>query len=134
MASVDELLMPSALVPISRLPQAFRNHAETVRHLSGSGAAAHVWEAAAVEVEARLREAILEPLLLDVAAAESGYSLGHLQRKLREGALPNSGTNAEPRVLRMHLPRKPGFGVDAGAIQTASSRTQAARAVIEGEE
>jgi len=130
---VTELRMPSALVPISRLPQEFRDHAKTARQLAGSEVAAHVWEAAAVAVEERLREAIFEPLLLNAAAAESGYSLSHLQRMLRGGTLPNSGTNAEPRVLRMHLPRKPGIGVDRGIVQAPSSRVQAARAVIGGE-
>ncbi|MFH1764479.1 MAG: hypothetical protein ABIF09_09835 [Gemmatimonadota bacterium] len=126
--------MTSALVPLARLPQEFRGNARAARRLAGSEAAAHVWEAAAVEVEQRLQESFLEPLTLEVAVSESGYTRNHLNRMLREKKLPNSGTDADPRILRMHLPRKPWPGVDAGTIHPASSRVQAARAVIEGEE
>ena len=134
MGKVSDIRMSSALIPIARLPQQFRGNARAAQRLAGSEAAAHVWEAAAVEVEQRLREAFVEPLTLEAAALESGYTRNHLRRILRDKKLPNSGTDADPRILRMHLPRKPGFGVDAGTIQPASSRVQAARAVIEGEE
>jgi len=123
----------SALIPLSRIPQDFRDNATVVRRLAGSEPAAHVWEAAAAEVENRLEESLFEPLTLNAAAPESGYTRSHLSRLLKEGTVPNSGTDTDPRILRMHLPRKPGHGVDVGTVRPASSRVQAARAVIEGE-
>lgn len=134
MSDVTALPLTSALVPLSRLPQEFRENAATARRLAGAEAAALVWEAAATEVEGRLSDCRLEPLTLDAAALESGYSRNHLNRLLKEGTVPNSGTDTDSRILRMHLPRKPGFGIDAGTPQPASSRVQAVRAVIEGEE
>lgn len=134
MGKVSDIRMTSALGPLARLPQEFRGKAIAARHLTGSEAAAHVWDTAAAEVEQRLREAFVEPLTLEAAALESGYTRNHLRRMLTKGRLTNSGTDADPRILRMHLPRKPWPGVDAGTIHPASSRVQAARAVIEGEE
>lgn len=134
MPSLHDLGTTSALVPLARLPQEFRDNAAAARRLAGSEAAAHVWETAALEVEDRLGEALLEPLTLDQASRESGYTRNHLRRLLRDGTIPNSGTEHDPRILRMHLPRKPGLGVDGETVPPASSRVQAARAVIEGEE
>lgn len=134
MSDVTALPLTSALVPLSRLPQEFRDNATAARKLAASERAAHVWEAAAKEVEERIADSLLEPLTLEAAALESGYTRKHLNRMLRERTVPNSGTDTAPRILRMHLPRKPGFGIDGGAVRPASSRVQAARAVIEGEQ
>ena len=134
MAKVSDLRMTSALVPLAQLPQQFRGNARAARHLAGSEAAAHVWEVAADEVEQTLREAFLEPLTLDAAVSESGYTRNHLRRMLKNGTLTNAGNDANPRILRMHLPRKPKLGVDVATIRPASSRVQAACAVIEGEQ
>ena len=134
MPSVQVLRMTSALAPLAKLPLEFRENAAAARRLAGSEVAAHVWETAAASVEGRLREALLEALTLDAAALESGYTRNHLRRLIRAGTIPNSGTQNDPRILRMHLPRKPGLGVDGETVRPASSRMQAARAVIEGEE
>lgn len=48
-----------------------------------------------------------EPLSLRRAAAESGYSVDHLGRLVREGKLANVGRPHSPRVRRADLPRKP---------------------------
>ena len=125
--------MTTPLSPLARLPQEFQANANAARTLAGAEAAAHVWEEAARAVDQRLREARLEALPLDQAEAESGYTGSHLRRMLRDKTLPNSGTAQEPRILRIHLPRKPGFGVDQPPLQPASCRAQAARAVIEGD-
>lgn len=111
----------------------FRANAEEARRLTGSDAAGTVWEEAARITETAIREAILTPLSLEQAAAESGYTTGHLQRLLREGGLPNSGTESTVRILRKHLPRKPGHGVDATFDPPASSPMQAARAGMHGD-
>ncbi len=123
----------SLLDPLVRLPLQFRENAATARRLAGSDVAARVWEEAARLAEEHLHGASLEPLHLSEAADESGYTRNHLRRMLRDSTLPNAGTDGEPLILRMHLPRKPGFGVDQKPVRAASSRMQAARAVIRGE-
>ena len=125
--------MTTVLAPLVHLIEDYRANAVEVRRLAGQEGAGKVWEEAARMLEQRLREAVLEPLSLDSAADESGYTRGHLRRMLSDGTLPNSGTASDPRVLRVHLPRKPGFGVDQNPMRPASSRVQAARAVIEGD-
>lgn len=126
--------MTTALAPVARLPEEFRQNAAAARRLAGSDAAAHVWEEAARETERRLQEAMLEPLTLDQAELESGYTKRHLMRMIREGVLPDSRAEdaTQAIILRCHLPRKPGFGFDAEEVRPASSRAQAARAVIGG--
>lgn len=47
-----------------------------------------------------------ESLTLAYAAAESGYSVEHLGRCVRAGAIPNAGRKGAPRILRRDLPRK----------------------------
>lgn len=125
--------MTAGLAALARLPHEFRDNAATLRRLGGSEEVAHAWEQAALAADNALRAALLEPLTLEVAAEESGYTRSHLRRMLRDGTLANSGTDAESVILRKDLPRKPGFGVDRKPVQAASSRVQAARAVIRGE-
>jgi len=48
-----------------------------------------------------------EALSLTRAAAESGYSVDHLGRLVREGKLANLGRPNAPKVRRADLPRKP---------------------------
>jgi hypothetical protein len=50
----------------------------------------------------------MTPLSLTAAAAESGYSPGHLGREVKAGRIPNAGRENAPRILRRDLPRKPG--------------------------
>ena len=125
--------MTVVLTALAQLPADFQANAVEVRRLAGDERAAHVWEAASRDVESRLRAASLEALDLATAALESGYTRSHLVRMLREGKIPDSGSDSDPRILRMHLPRKPGLGVDQNTTPPASSRVQAARAVIEGD-
>lgn len=122
------------LEEISRLPDVFRANAAKVRLLAGAEGPAVAWDEAARLTEEALSRVSLEPLSLELAAQESGYTRCHLRRMLREGTIPNAGTDSRPRILRHHLPRKPGFGVDRSVRQPASLKTQAARAVIEGEQ
>jgi hypothetical protein len=134
MSAPTALPSTPVLVQLSRLAQEFRDNQREALRLGASEEAANVWQAAAKELEKRTADSLLEPLTLEAAELESGYTRNHLNRMLREGKVPNSGTDTEPRILRMHLPRKVGFGVDVGTIRPASSRVQAARAVIEGEQ
>lgn len=93
--------------------------------------------AAAVEkaiefLQHRVHELMSEPLALDTAAEESGYSPDHLGRLVREGTLPNAGEPYAPRIRRRDLPRRPGHGntlADATG-SGAPSRTEMARSVV----
>jgi len=117
------------IVSLADLPTTFRERAAFLRENAAAEQAATAWEKAAIEVESALRGHELEALKLRVASAESGYSVDHLRRLLRECAIPNAGTAREMRILRMHLPRKPGHRVAPHAKSGPSSRLQAARAV-----
>lgn len=101
--------------------------ADSIEPFSPPAAAA--FREAAAEVEAWLRKQHIEPLTLDVAARESGYSVRHLRRLIREDKLTNVGTDEDPRVLRGHLPRKPGWGLAKTRPRVATSAAQAARAI-----
>ena len=59
------------------------------------------------ELETLFREEESETLTLEQAADNSGYSVDHLARSLRSGAIPNAGRKGQPRVRRGDLPRKP---------------------------
>ena len=96
------------------------------------------WEAAAARLRGRglhsaadvsegharqLREFLTkwenEPLTLDVAAAEGGYSTSRLGQLVNTGKIPNAGSMGRPRILRKHVPRRPGFGIDAPLLSVA---------------
>jgi hypothetical protein len=118
---------------LHRLPSEFRDRASVLRDYGAAVQAAHAWEQAAELLEEALREAQLEALTIREAAQESGYSASHLRRLIREGDIPDSGTEATgPRILRRDLPRKPGYRVASTLTPGASSRVQLARAVAEG--
>ncbi len=58
-----------------------------------------------------------EPLTLEEAAEESGYSYSSLQKKVALGGIPNIGKAGAPRVQRQFLPRKapkPRFELESG--------------------
>ncbi len=47
-----------------------------------------------------------EPLTLEEAAEESGYSYSSIQKRVASGEIPNVGQPGAPRVQRQDLPRK----------------------------
>ena len=47
-----------------------------------------------------------EPLTLEEAAEESGFSYSSLQKRVASGEIPNVGKSGAPRVQRQALPRK----------------------------
>lgn len=57
---------------------------------------------------ARMQEATDgRQLTLREAAELSGYSVDHLARLVRSGAIPNSGKRHSPRMRQADLPRRP---------------------------
>ncbi len=47
-----------------------------------------------------------EPLTLDEAVEESGFTYSSLQKRVASGEIPNVGRPGAPRVQRQDLPRK----------------------------
>jgi hypothetical protein len=90
----------------SELWEGWRAKAAELRELDATGQASSVeWCADALEEWWRTRET--EPLTLQEAAAESGYSYSGLQQLVSDGKLRNIGRRNSPRVCRQDMPRKP---------------------------
>ena len=87
------------------LPELWRTLAAQQRRL-GADAQARTLEYCADELTATLTRARDELLSLRRAARESGYSVDHIGRLLREGKIPNSGRKSKPLIRRKDLPRK----------------------------
>lgn len=118
---------------LTTLLEQWRTRAETLREFGMDTRGAELWDRAADELEASAQHSLMEPLPLEVAEVESGYTRGHLRREIRDGRLPNAGSEKEPRILRCNLPRKPGHAVASPGTRIAESRVQVARAVASGE-
>ncbi len=86
-------------------------------------------EACAQDLEEARRIWETEPLTLQDAAVDTGYSQRHLGRLLENGTIPNSGTSESPRLIRSHLPQKPGHAIARHGPEAASLITQVARAI-----
>lgn len=85
----------------------WREEADLLRR-RGAPRQADALESAAEDLERRLPEWRLEPLTVEEAVRESGYSRSQLYALLSDGKLPNAGEPGAPRVRRCDLPRKPG--------------------------
>lgn len=92
---------------LGELPLMFRDRAGVMREC-GAGQQADALEWAAKALEDALRSDASRELTLTEAVAESGYSRAHLHRMIREGKLIAAGRGRNRRILRRHLPRKPG--------------------------
>ena len=73
----------------------------------GAEPQARALESCADELTEALRATSEELLTLRRAAAESGYSVDHIARLLRERKIPNAGEKSRPRVRRSDLPMRP---------------------------
>jgi hypothetical protein len=84
------------------------------------------------ELESLFREEESEILTLRQAADNSGYSVDHLARSLRSGAVPNAGRKGHPRVRRGDLPRKVGAlrNEMPEPILAVNTRRQIAQSVV----
>ena len=87
------------------LPATWRAQAQELRRL-GVKEAASTMEACADDLDETWRFWQTEPLTLEEAAAETGYSYSSLQQKVAAGEIPNLGETRRPRVRRADLPRK----------------------------
>ena len=93
----------------AELPDDWRALAAQQRRL-GADAQARILEFCADELAAALMRAGDELLSLSRAAKESGYSLDHLSRMVREGRIPNSGRHSKPLIRRKDLPQNSSRG------------------------
>lgn len=118
--------------PVDTLAESFRETAKYLREHAASEQAACAWEKAAEKLESVLGEARTETLTLGEAEAESGYSRSHLRRLIRDGVVPNAGSENRPQILRRNLPRKPGHGVRPDRSRDVYCRTQVARVIAQG--
>lgn len=112
--------------PAEQLLTRWRDRAEELQPFAS--AAAEAFRRAAQELEDALAEQHLQVLSLQEAAAESGYSVDHLAREIREGRIPNAGRKGKPRIRRRDLPRKPGHVPVAQQRLRNPSSTAGARA------
>lgn len=120
----------------------WRTEAEVLR-ANAAEAQASVKERDAEDLERWLRDWWAEPLTVEDAVAESGYSRDSLLRFLREGKVDNIGTIDDPRIERSQLPRKPGHRAELPwdsvpslarkRPRRASSVSQVVRAAVSGE-
>lgn len=92
---------------VEALAREWREEATVLRR-RGAPRQAEALESAAEDLERRLPEWRLEPLTVEEAAAESGYSRSQLYALLSEDRLPNAGEPGAPRIRRCDLPLKPG--------------------------
>ena len=92
--------------PAEDLPKEWREKAKTLRRFRAEGAAS-AFEECADDLDHALWVWREEPLTLAEAAEESGYSIDHLGRWVREGRIPNMGRPGAPRIARSDLPCKP---------------------------
>lgn len=98
-------LLEAAATP-AELPVLWREVAANLRRF-GAEPQARTLETCADELHEALRVIRDEPLSLQRAAQESGYSVDHLGRLIREGKLPNDGRPSKPLIRRSNLPLKP---------------------------
>lgn len=103
------------LTEIEQLIPRWREEASQLRERYSDERLARLSEIYAQELEAVLREYGDQALSLEAAAQESGYSIDHLGRLVRQGKLPNAGRSGAPRIRRNDLPKKASSGQEKGA-------------------
>ena len=83
----------------------WRQEAKRLRRF-GAEEQAVTLEYCAADLEERWQIWETEPLLLEEAVEESGYSYSSLEKRVRSGEIPNIGKPGTPRVRRQDLPKK----------------------------
>jgi hypothetical protein len=65
----------------------------------------------ATELDEAARSYEDQPLTIQQAHQESGYSCDHLRDLVASGQIPNAGRRGSPKIRRRDLPVKPGARV-----------------------
>ncbi len=89
----------------AELASEWRQEAKRLRRF-GADDQAVTLEYCADDLEETWRIWQTEPLLLEEAAKESGFSYSSLQKRVSDGEIPNIGKPGQPRVRRQDLPKK----------------------------
>ena len=128
MAPAD--LSVTCAVP-AELPDLWRQQATQFREY-GMEPVAATHERLAAQLERALARYWDEPLTLAEASQERGLRVDHLGRLVATGVIPNAGRKHAPRILRRHLPRKPGTLAPPPASPhlESTSRSQIARSIV----
>lgn len=103
------------------LVTAWRRQAEEAKALGATVCQATLLEKCAREVEsacARNKERLLS---LGEAAHESGYSVDHFGRLIRNGRIPNAGRKGKPLIRECDLPRRPAMDRTLSELYDASA-------------
>jgi hypothetical protein len=113
-------LVTLELMSPTDLPDSWRETAASLRRF-GAEQQARALETCADELTRALQSSDDELLSLRRAADESGYSVDHLGRLLRDGKLTNAGRRSKPLIRRRELPKKPENGSARGAKSAVTS-------------
>jgi len=116
--------------PFLALAEKWKTEAGFLRR-HGDEQGAILSELHACELEEKWDEWQDEPLQLEQAAEESGYSPGHLGRLVRDRTIPNAGHANCPRIKRRDRPRKPGHIDSHCQTVPVDCREQIARSVAD---
>lgn len=112
------------------LIEKWRGEATTLRTRYLDERLAAVLSRLADELNDALEQDESEPLTLEQAAHESGYSAEHLGRMVRDHKVPNAGRHHAPRIRRRDLPLKATTLRDEPhSRDIASDRTAIARSI-----
>ena len=76
---------------------------DELRRLHALVDGAELCDALLDELDEIVSESADEPLSLQEASEESGYSADHLAREVRAGRIPNAGRRGSPRIRRGDL-------------------------------
>ena len=92
--------------PLAALAERWRDEA-TVLLRHGHQRTATLCETHATQLMEAFGAYLFEPLSIEVAVQESGYSASRLYSLVEGGAVENAGEPGRPRVRRCDLPRRP---------------------------
>ena len=96
----------SPFAHLATFRERWRTRRDEFRRMHAMVDGAELCDALLADLEASFVATSDEPLSLQEAAAESGYSADHLGRLIREGKLANVGRTHAPKIRRGDLPRK----------------------------
>jgi hypothetical protein len=112
--------------PLSDLISVWRKRAVELEEYAAPAATAF-WRAAE-ELEDAVAAQSMQPLTPKEAAEEGGYTEDYIREFLRDNPSLNAGRPGAPRILRAHVPVKPGHRTVAPQSSAAQSATPGARA------
>lgn len=122
---------------VEAIVKLWRNKADVLRE-HGALPQATTIDVLVADLEQRSTATDSARLTLSEAQAESGYSVGHLGRMVRSGAVPNAGRKNAPRIRRSDLAnvaKGPRSQPNSTArTNLTPTREQIARAVVNRQE